>query len=238
MNTIPLYNSLGFSTAIDQLGYDWRVCEAARHSYGDASSKGVEADTKLIEYLMSHRHTSPFEQCSITWNLRMPIFVMRQFVRHRTFRLNEESARYTEMREDFYIPSEWRSQATTNKQSSALTIHDTEWHEFNSNLSRRACQAAYKDYQRLLELGVAREQARMILPVNLMTTIVVNIDLHNLMHFFVLRLDTHAQLEIRAIASAMFYQFQERFPVVANAFVNHVLRPKGIAPLELSLLNQ
>lgn len=235
MNTIPLYNSLGFSTAIDQLGYDWRICEAARHSYGDASSKGTEADTKLIEYLMSHRHTSPFEQCSITWNLRMPIFVMRQFVRHRTFRLNEESARYSEMRDDFYIPTEWRTQDSKNKQGS-LDPHIRS--EDITNDAKAVCKHAMTCYTAMLRNGVAKEMARMVLPVNLMTTIIVNIDLHNLMHFFVLRLDTHAQLEIRAIASAMFYQFQERFPVVSDAFINHVLRPKGIAPLELSLLNQ
>lgn len=236
MNTIALYNSLGFSTLIDQLGNDWRVVEAARHSYGSGALKGVEEDTKLIRYLMTNRHTSPFEQCSMTFNLRMPIFVMRQFVRHRTFRLNEESARYTEMRDDFYIPTEWRVQDTKNRQGSLDAGKPEEWHYAWHRTAEEACRKAYAVYLEMLHDGIAKEQARMILPVNLMTTIIVNIDLHNLMHFFRLRLDSHAQLEIRTLASAMYWQFCDAYPVVASAFTE-TLDPVKQAPLARNDLN-
>jgi thymidylate synthase (FAD) len=236
MNHTLLYNSLGFSTFIDQHGDDWRVVEAARHSYGSAARKGIEADTKLINYLMTNRHTSPFEQCSITWNLRMPIFVMRQFVRHRTFKLNEESARYTEMRDDFYIPTEWRSQDPKNKQGSYPNQNEESWHKGLTEQVKAQCEIAYGSYLELLRAGVAREQARLILPVNLMTTIIVNIDLHNLMHFLRLRLDSHAQLEIRVLSSAMYWQFWDAYPVIAEAFTK-TLDSVNQAPIERNTLN-
>lgn len=236
MNTIKLYNSLGFAALIDHLGDDWRVVEAARHSYGSAARKGDEADTKLIHYLLTNKHTSPFEQCNMTWNLRMPIFVMRQFVRHRTFRLNEESARYTEMQDRFYIPTEWRVQDSKNRQGSLQADRAKEWHSAWSMEIERHCKEAYGLYLQLLADGVAKEQARVILPVNLMTTIIVNIDLHNLMHFFRLRLDSHAQLEIRALASAMYYQFMDTYPVIGGAFTAK-LDPVNQVPLARNDLN-
>lgn len=234
MNKIPLYNNLGYAIHQDTLGNDLRICEAARHSFGDPASKGEEADKKLIGYLMANKHTSPFEQCSMTWQLRMPIYVMRQFVRHRTFRLNEESARYTEMRDDFYVPKEWRAQAVKDKQGSVAAELN---HEELTRLVEESCRASYAKYLDLLRAGVAREQARMILPVNLMTTIVVNIDLNNLMKFFVLRLDSHAQWEIRVLASAMLDGFFKAFPVTANHFAELVLRPNKIYDVPIEELN-
>ena len=215
---MKLYNDLGYCEVVDHRLDD-------RHSYGSSALKGIEEDTKLIRYLMSHRHTSPFEQASITFSLRMPIFVMRQFVRHRTFRLNEESARYTEMRDDFYIPTKWRLQDKDNKQGSVGH------HELSDEIThdvRAVVKHATACYIAMLRNGVAKEMARMVLPVNLMTTIVVNIDLHNLMGFFVLRLDNHAQLEIRQLASAMYAEFDKLYPVVSGAFKELVLDPKNI----------
>jgi thymidylate synthase (FAD) len=213
---ISLYKGLGYCQVVDVLGTDMTPVKAARQSYR-AELKGIEADTKLLHYLLKHGHTSPFEQASITWELRMPIFVMRQFVRHRTFRLNEESARYTEMRDDFYIPDSWRIQDTKNKQSSVEAIERSDgWHSLKTESVKGFCIDAFELYQNLIEGGVAREQARMVLPVNLMTAITVNIDLHNLIGFFKKRLAPSAQLEIQRLAQAMFYQFDQAFPIISK----------------------
>ena len=223
---IALYNRLGYCRFDDQLGDDFTVCKAARTSYGSSALKGEEKDRKLIRYLLKNRHTSPFEQCSISFNIRMPIFVMRQFVRHRTFRLNEESARYHKMEDDFHIPKVWRIQSQKNKQMSEIVkesddyIGSDPWNETNSGQVQEVCEHAYSVYEELLEQGVAREQARYILPVNLMTTIRVNIDLHNLMHFLRLRLDPHAQFEIRQLAYAMLRIAENRFPICMEAFID------------------
>jgi len=163
-------------------------------------------------------NTSPFEQCSMTWVIKMPIFVMRQFVRHRTFRLNEMSARYTEMPDEFYVPEpdQWRNQNKTgNKQGSSGVAADG---EFWTAKCEEACRDLYRLYSSMIEHGVAKEQARIILPVNLMTQIMVNIDLHNLMHYLILRTDNHAQQEIQDLAIAMEEHFNIYFPVVGSIF--------------------
>lgn len=209
-----LYNGLGYCNIVDVLGDDWTPVKAARQSYGDTGLKGEEKDIKLLRYLLKNRHSSPFEQASITWEMRMPIFVMRQFVRHRTFRLNEESGRYSEMKDDFYIPKEWRVQNSTgNKQGSYGAIHP-ELGDIYSRLVSNLCIDAYCLYKDMLAKGFAKEQARIVLPLNLMTSITVNIDLHNLMHFLRLRLDSHAQEEIRVLAQAMSDGFKEKFPII------------------------
>ena len=204
----------GYVAYMDHLGNDRRVTEAARVSYG-GKSKGDEADKKLLFYLYKNRHTSPFEQCSITFNIKMPIFVARQFVRHRTFSLNEISARYTEMKEEFYIPVKWRDQDTVNKQGSI------ERSESKINLTGQA-QLAYdmamSCYRNLLDSGVAKEMARMVLPVGLYTEVTVNCDLHNLMHFIRLRDDSHAQWEMQQYAKAMRKIAEDLFPWSMEAF--------------------
>lgn len=201
----------GYVRYVDHFGSDERVVEAARVSYL-SPSKGPEADKKLLGYLLKNRHTSPFEQCSITYQIKMPVFVMRQFVRHRTFRLNEWSGRYSELKDEFYKPSQygWRAQSKTNKQGSdeSTSIDHAQCHLLLHN----AYQAAYTCYQELLHAGVAKEQARVCLPVGIYTLIYVNCDLHNLMHFLRLRLDSHAQAEIREFAAAMREIAQELFP--------------------------
>lgn len=226
---MKLYNNLGHCRLVDHMGDDYRVADAARQSFNKRKGRRPEEqDAKLINYLMKHHHTSPFEQCNMTFLIRMPIFVMRQFVRHRTFRLNEESARYSEMRDDFYVPVKWREQNTVgNKQGSRESdrFEHNAWTAAANNL----CSRAYRLYEQMLGAGIAREQARMILPVNLMTEIVVNIDLHNLMHFLVLRLNPHAQQEIRDLACVMLQHMQETYPIVSQAFIENVLKPKGLA---------
>lgn len=213
---------LGYVRYVEHLGTDQRIVEAARVSY-HASSKGVESDMKLINYLMQHRHTSPFEQCSITFNIKMPIFVMRQFVRHRTFRLNEVSARYTEMAEEFFIPEVWRAQDKVNKQGSVDGLNGiAQWS--CTEMLQQAYMECYKTYEQLLAVGAAKEQARMVLPVGLYTEIYVNCDLHNLMHFLRLRQDSHAQKEIRDVANAMAEQFESLFPWTYVAFRKYKIK--------------
>jgi len=202
----------GYVRYVEHLGTDQRIVEAARISYG-SPSKGEEVDKKLLEYLFKNRHTSPFEQCNITFNIKMPIFIMRQFVRHRTFRLNEVSARYSEMPNEFYVPEAWRKQGEKNKQGSDIDPNAVfSWHEGNSNILEASYDKAYHAYELLIERGVAKEQARMVLPVGLYTEIYVNCDLHNLVHFFNLRTDPHAQKEMQDVAYAMLTIAEQLFP--------------------------
>lgn len=207
----------GFVELLDVFGSDSRIVSAARVSY-DGDSKGADADRKLLFYLYQHRHTSPFEQCNVTFRIQMPIFVMRQFVRHRTFRLNELSGRYTEYDELFFSPGigGWRKQNTTgNKQGSAgeVDLQDTA-----QDIAQATYITCFSAYEELLAFGVAKEQARMVLPQALYTKIVVNCDLHNLLNFFRLRLDSHAQGEIRDVADAMAQLVRGHFPWTFEAF--------------------
>jgi thymidylate synthase (FAD) len=213
----------GYVRLIDWLGDDKRIIEAARVSY-KSPSKGEEQDKKLLQYLWKHQHTSPLEQCNITFNIKLPIFVMRQFVRHRTFKLNEQSARYSEMADDFYIPTNWRKQDTKNKQGS---VDNGNWnpiidwgvdHITATDATEEICKSSYILYKNMIEYGIAKEMARMILPVNLYTEIYVNCDLHNLLHFLTLRLDSHAQYEIQIYAKAIYDIAKELYPVTINAF--------------------
>lgn len=215
----------GYVRYIDHLGTDMRIVEAARVSYGGAS-KGEEADKKLLEYLFKMRHTSPFEQCNITFNIKMPIFCMRQFVRHRTFRLNEWSGRYSELKDQFYAPEIWRRQDFKNKQGS-VNDSSVNWNNYNEAVAHIAFKAAYDAYTQLLANGVAKELARIVLPVAVYTEIYVNIDLHNLIHFFNLRLDLHAQKEIQDIAWAMLSIAEQLFPWTIAMFDKY--KPRMVA---------
>ena len=208
---------------IDHLGDDLRIVETARISY-KSPSKGEESDKKLLMYLHKNRHTSPFESCNITLNIKMPIFCMRQFVRHRTFRLNEWSGRYSELADEFYMPEIWRIQDTKNKQGSIDAVDDEAWHDYNDLITRKAFKYTYQVYQELLERNVAKELARIVLPVSMFTEIYVNVDVHNLMHFLNLRQDPHAQLEMREIANAMATIFAELYPWSYEAHVKHKLK--------------
>ncbi|MEK6882841.1 MAG: FAD-dependent thymidylate synthase [Nanoarchaeota archaeon] len=239
--TIPCLDH-GFVRYIDHFGSDQRIVETARISY-KSPSKGEEHDKKLLHYLYKNFHTSPMESCNITFNIKFPIFCMRQFVRHRTFRLNEWSGRYSELADEFYIPKNWRKQDAKNKQGSLQTqdfdqqggiipykdgqpdkngnlgvLLTGTLNETFTNSVEDACKKCYSIYEMLLSSGVAKEMARIVLPVNLYTEIYVNCDVHNLMHFFRLRLDPHAQWEIREYAKAMFEIFEKLYPWCAEAY--------------------
>lgn len=219
----------GYVRYIDHMGSDLRIVEAARVSYL-SKSKGEEQDKKLLAYLYKNRHTSPFEQVNITFNIKLPLFVQGQMVRHRTQRLNQTSTRYTEMPDEFYIPDKWRKQDTKNKQGS-LKDEDFNPNIFETSLCHgssisslptesleRHCEKSYNLYKSFIDAGIAKEMARIILPVNLYTEIYSNWDAHNLCHFFTLRLHEHAQWEIRQYAKAMFEIFEKIFPWTAEVW--------------------
>lgn len=218
----------GFVRYIDHMGNDKRIVEAARVSY-KSPSKGDEQDKKLLEYLYKNKHTSPFEMCKITFNIKLPIFVMRQFVRHRMQNLNEVSARYTELPDEFYIPSNWRKQDTKNKQGSfvdysfdpLLPYKDYTGNENIEGASfvlTKHCRICYDLYLAMLEQGIAKEMARMVLPVNIYTEIYSTWDLKNLLHFFTLRDDSHAQFEIQEYSKAMKEICKKLFPWTIEAY--------------------
>lgn len=216
----------GYVRYIDHLGTDLRIVEAARISY-KSPSKGETQDKKLLQYLYKNRHTSPFEQCSITYNIKMPIFVMRQFVRHRTFRLNEWSARYSELSDEFYIPEKWRAADVKNKQASQVSDLD---HKALTKQVQQFNETAYKTYRSLLDQGVARELARNVLPVSIFTEVYVNCDLHNLIHFLQLRDDAHAQWEIQEIARAMKSIAETLFPWTFEAYEKYKVKLVDVEP--------
>lgn len=205
----------GFVRYVDHLGSDTSIVESARVSFGEPS-KGEEADKKLLHYLYKHRHTSPFEQPVIRFNIAMPIFVMRQFVRQRTFRLNEFSARYKELPDHFYTPDLWRTQSAANKQGS---VDDQSIDQgYCNGIVESVYHAAYKAYEELIHAGVCREQARFVMPVATYTEIYVSCDIHNLLNFLRQRTDGHAQKEIRDVANAMQQIAEELFPWTFEAF--------------------
>jgi thymidylate synthase (FAD) len=216
---------LGYVRLVDFYGNDQRIVEAARVSY-DSSSKGEEQDKKLLQYLYKNFHTSPFEQVAITYEIKLPLFVQAQLKRNRTQRLNEQSYRYTEPEEHFYIPNEWRRQDTKNKQGSCV---EAGWDPIIANdklvsvALQEHCDKAYDLYIAMLDAGIAREMARMVLPQNLYTKIYTNWDLNNLTKFFTLRLDAHAQLEIQEYAKAMYTFAKQLFPWTIEAFDKYKL---------------
>lgn len=224
MNLAPGYEiqvlDHGYVRYIDHLGTDMRIVEAARVSYR-SPSKGNEADKKLLAYLWKNKHTSPFEMVKVTLNIKMPIFVMRQYVRHRMQNLNEVSARYTELPKEFYVPKAWRAQDTKNKQGSVTTealLEQKAWHEQNSEELCAAYTLTYEVYQNLLERGVAKELARIVLPVGIYTEIYACWDMKNLLHFITLRDDNHAQSEIQEYGRAIKQICWKLFPWTMEAY--------------------
>ncbi|MCH8273686.1 MAG: FAD-dependent thymidylate synthase, partial [Armatimonadetes bacterium] len=194
----------GYVRLVDYLGGDARIVQSARVSYGPGT-KTVREDRGLINYLMRNQHTSPFEQVILTFHCKMPIFVARQWVRHRTARLNEISARYSVMPDEFYLPEseQMRIQSKRNKQGrDAETIPPEQALEMIATLESEQ-KKIYESYEEMLEAGLARELARISLPVSLYTEWYWQIDLHNLFHFLHVRMDEHAQWEIREYAKAL-----------------------------------
>jgi len=198
---------------------EFAVVQSARVSYGDGT-KTVNEDRGLIRYLLRHMHTTPFEMMEFKFHCKMPIFVARQWIRTRTANVNEMSGRYSILPNEFYIPTPdgVRKQSTRNKQCSDGQIDDeTDSASFVSKLEE-ICANAYSEYEKALEAGVGREQARMLLPQNLYTDWFWKIDAHNLLHFLKLRCDAHAQYEIRVYAEAMLKLVTPLMPYTIEAW--------------------
>lgn len=229
----------GFVRLVDYLGGDARIVQAARVSYG-AGTKTVREDRALINYLLRNRHTSPFEQVIFTFHLKMPIFVARQWLRHRTARLNEISGRYSVMKDEFYAPSpdEVRLQSTINRQGGSDADVPTELREQVTALLKEEQEEAYGRYGELLDTGLARELARINLPSSLYTEMYWQIDLNNLFHFLRLRMDWHAQYEIRAYGDVMAQVVRAVAPLAFEAFEEHQLHGYSLSRSELELLRE
>lgn len=214
----------GFVRLVDYMGGDARIVQSARVSYG-AGTKTVREDKGLIDYLIRNWHTSPFEQVQLTFHAKMPIFVARQWVRHRMARLNEISGRYSVMKDEFYVPSpeHIRPQSTNNKQGRSEDRFSSEVEASLAATFEAEQRSAYANYEGLIEKNVARELARLNLPLSLYTEWYWQIDLHNLFHFLRLRMDDHAQYEIRVYAEAMAKCAAAVAPLAYAAFEEHVL---------------
>ncbi len=223
----------GFVRVIDYMGDDAAVVQAARVSYGRGTKK-VSEDRGLINYLMRHRHTTPFEMCEIKYHVKLPIFVARQWIRHRTANVNEYSARYSILDKEFYLPAadQLAAQATTNRQGRGNLLTGAEAERVMELLKRDATQA-YDSYEEMLNerpdgsrvdedrSGLARELARMNLTLNYYTQWYWKTDLLNLLHFLSLRADSHAQYEIRVYAEAMLETVKRWVPACYDAFVEY-----------------
>ena len=224
----------GFVRLVDWFGDDARVVQAARVSYGKGT-KTINEDAGLIDYLMRHRHTSPFEMVSFTFHIKLPLFVFAQLVRHRTASLNAMSARYSIMKDEFYIPEEFRLQSMQNSQGSDGVSNASRAFEV---VLRNSCDKAYSDYEYMTNLGVAREQARMILPQNLYTEVYWTQNLHNLLHLLKLRLDAHAQWEIRQYAEAIHEIISPIVPMSLTSWERHVLDAVSLSQKEIEILRE
>jgi thymidylate synthase (FAD) len=227
----------GFVRLVDYLGGDARIVQSARVSYGEGT-KTLREDKTLIDYLLRNKHTSPFEQVILTFHVKMPIFVARQWIRHRTARLNEISGRYSVMRDEFYTPQpeEVRFQSKRNKQGGSTQDVPDALREKVITLLQQEQQQLYSDYEVMLEDGIARELARINLPLSLYTEMYWQIDLNNLFHFLRLRMDWHAQYEIRVYGDTMAQITKAVAPMAFEAFEEHILHGHTFSRTELELL--
>ena len=227
----------GFVRLVDYLGSDQRIVQSARVSYG-AGTKTYRQDKGLINYLLRNDHTSPFEQVVFTFHLKMPIFVARQWVRHRTGRMNEISGRYSVMKEECYVPDSEHIalQSEDNKQGRKNEpVSAGEADEVKAALEK-AYASSFEAYDGLLEKGIARELSRVALPLALYTEFYWQMDLHNLFHFLELRLDAHAQYEIRVYAEVILEIVRKVCPMAAEAFENYKLGAVTFSKKEMGAL--
>ena len=223
----------GFVRVVDYMGDDTSIVQAARVSYGKGTKK-VSTDSGLIKYLMRHRHSTPFEMCEIKYHVKLPIFVARQWIRHRTANVNEYSARYSILDKEFYIPDKQHlaAQSESNRQGRGSLINGKQADEI-LNLLKEDAQRNYDDYEKMLnqkydgtvidenKQGLARELARMNLTLNAYTQWYWKTDLLNLLNFLSLRADSHAQYEIRAYADVMIDSLKRWVPLAYESFMDY-----------------
>ncbi len=227
----------GFVRLVDFMGSDAAIVQGARVSYGKGTKK-VSEDRELIRYLMRHRHTSPFEMVEFKFHVKLPIFIARQWIRHRTANVNEYSGRYSVMKDEFYVPEadEIRFQSTVNKQGrSAEEVPEQLKQNYLDYLasSHKDCYGKYREF---IDAGLAREIARIALPLSLYTEWYWKIDLHNLLHFLKLRIDPHAQKEIRLYAICMADMVRVICPMAFEAFEDYILNSVTFSGPEINAL--
>jgi thymidylate synthase (FAD) len=227
----------GFIRLVDYMGTDASIVQAARVSYGEGT-KQISEDRGLIRYLMRHRHTTPFEMVEFKFHVKLPIFVARQWIRHRSASVNEYSGRYSIMKEEFYLPDpdDIRCQSTVNRQGrSAEEVPEDVKRRFLDYLNGSQ-KEAYRVYSEYVDQGMARELARVNLPLSLYTEWYWKIDLHNLLHFLSLRLDPHAQKEIREYAVIMAGMVQTVCPLAYEAFMDYNVNAVYFSGPELTVM--
>lgn len=234
--TFPI-GSDGFIRLVDVMGEDQSIVQAARVSYG-VGTKKTSDDENLINYLMRNRHTTPFEMCEVKLHIRVPMDTWRQWIRHRTASVNEYSTRYSEAINSTEVtsPGKWRKQSTSNKQGSGenFTTVEGESLTFDENQLQRSSRSIY---EKRLQSGVAREQARKDLPLSTYTEAYWKCDLHNIFHFLGLRMDSHAQLEIREYANVLGDKIIARlFPLAWLAFQKYRLNAVSLSSLDILAL--
>ena len=240
----------GFIRVIDYMGDDSSIVQSARVSYGKGTKK-ISNDKGLIKYLMRHRHSTPFEMCEIKFHIKLPIFIARQWIRHRTANVNEYSARYSILDKEFYIPSaeNLAAQSAINNQGRGDALTDDEASNVIQILKKDAEQT-YSNYETLLnessegniidesKSGIARELARMNLTLNTYTQWYWKIDLNNLLHFLALRADDHAQYEIRVYADAMLDIVKKWVPLTYEAFEDYRIGGTELSAKEVNLMRK
>lgn len=227
----------GFVCLVDVMGDDQAVVQAARVSYGEGTKK-VSDDRGLIRYLMRHRHTTPLEMVELKFLCRVPMDAWRQWIRHRTANVNEYSTRYSLAIDaaQHTPPDQWRTQATTNRQGSEGLLPPDVGAELTASEAELLAKAR-ELYEKRIAMGVAREQARKDLPLSTYTEAYWKIDLHNLLHFLALRMDEHAQLEVREYATTMGEQIlKPLFPLVWEAFVDYRRQAMFLSRLDVELI--
>jgi thymidylate synthase (FAD) len=228
----------GFVRVVDYMGSDQSIVQAARVSYG-AGTKKVSQDRGLIRYLMRHHHSTPFEMCEIKFHVRVPMDAWRQWIRHRTANVNEYSTRYSIAIDQAVktLPGEWRFQSTSNKQGSDGFLDPKLGNELSGE-EEKLHKDIWEIYNSRIEKGVAREQARKDLPLSTYTEAYWKIDLHNLLHFLRLRMDKHAQLEIRNYAQTIGNEIVKRWvPLAWEAFEDYRMNSKSFSGQEVELLS-
>ena len=235
-------HKLGFIRLVDIMGSDGDIADAARVSYGQGT-RAVSDNRNLIRYLVRHKHTSPLEMCSVKFHLKLPIFVMRQLIRHRTAKVNEYSGRYSIMTDDCHIPEDdyIQPQSQSNNQGRSGDLSESWKKRYNAiitNITNKAIYA-YRDLignKTISHGGLTRELSRTVLPVSNYTECYWKIDLHNFFHFCKLRMDDHAQKEIQDYAIPMFEMVKPHFPIATEAFEDYSLNSQTQSRMEVNVL--
>lgn len=235
-NYVPVLDH-GFVGLVDHMGNDELISRAARNSYGKGT-KQVNDDRNLIRYLMRHEHTTPFEMGELVFHIKLPIFVMRQLVRHRTASINEYSARYSVVTDEFYLPNpeDIKPQSVTNKQGRAGELDSISVNHTIDDMNS-VWDYCFTVYERFInDFGVARETARTVLPVGSYTEIYWKANLKNFLHMARLRMDSHAQWEIQEFARAMYDLARPLFPLSCEAFEDYIINSTKFSSPEVCLL--